>query len=333
MLALLLLLTAAWADEYSQYFRWAEGQKVVPHDEPDYHFLADLHARIEPLVAERPGVVRPFIIGRTVQKRPIWGFEVSDPTTEVRKKMLVFAGIHALEWVGVESAVEFLIDAIEHPPPGVQLVVVPVLNVDKRLLVEADLLAGERVYRRSNMNGVDLNRDFAVNRDSDAIWKAIIPSRYATSPGPLSQPESQAIDAVAAAYRFDVSVSMHCFGGYIYTPWSGRFERPPHHAEHTALGRVMQSAQNGRGAWAYQVKELSRWGFFFRALGSELDHMYAEYGTMSFLIEMSRSGLEWFDPSTWRDPFRMYNPADRQPHTDMGRDALKALAWHLSFSE
>ncbi|MDG1484218.1 MAG: M14 family metallopeptidase [Myxococcota bacterium] len=333
MIALLLLLAAALADDYSKYFRWADGQEVVPHDEPEYHFIADMHARIRPLVEDRPGVVRPFIAGRTVEKRPIWAFEISDPTEPIREKMLVFAGIHALEWVGVESAVEFLIASIEHPPPGVQIVVLPVLNVDKRLLVEADLLAGDRVYRRSNMNGVDLNRDFAVNRESQAIWRHILPDRYATSPGPLSQPESQAIDALADAYRFDVSVSLHCFGGYIYTPWSGLFERPPHHAEHTALGRVMQDAQRGGGAWAYQVKELSRWGFFFRALGSELDHLYAQYGTMSFLIEMSRSGMEWHDRSTWKDPFRMYNPADRQPHTDMGADALRAMSWHLSFAE
>lgn len=330
---LALLSALAQADDHSTYFRWADGQEVVEHDEAEYHFVADIHERIRPLVEERPGVVRPFIIGRTVEKRPIWAFEVSDPKTPIRKKMLVFAGIHALEWVGVESALELLIDAIEHPPPGVQLVVVPLLNVDKRLLVEGDLLRGERLYRRTNANGVDLNRDFAVNRESDAIWKVLIPGRYATSPGPLSQPESQAIDALAAEYRFDVSVSMHCFGGYIYTPWSGLFERPPHHAEHVALGRVMQSAQSGRGAWAYQVKELSRWGFFFRALGSELDHMYGQYGTMSFLIEMTRTGIELRDRSTWRDPFRMYNPRSRQPHTDMGRDALKALAWHLSFEE
>jgi hypothetical protein len=329
---LLLLVAAALADPTSQYLRWADGQHVVPHPEPGYHFIADIHARVRPLVEERPGVVRPFIAGRTVEDRPIWGFEVSDPKTPIRRKLLVFAGIHALEWVGVESAVEFLLDTIAHPPPGVQVVVVPVLNVDKRLLVEADLLAGERVYRRSNMSGVDLNRDFAVNRESDAIWRHVIPERYTTSPGPLSQPESRAIDALADRYRFDAAVSLHCFGGYIYTPWSGLFERPPHHAEHMALGRVMQSAQSGHGAWAYQVKELSRWGFFFRALGSELDHLYAEYGTMSFLIEMTRSGLEWFDRSTWRDPFRMYNPVDRQPHTDMGAEALRALAWHLSFA-
>ncbi len=323
MIALLLLL-AAFAQDRAVYLKWASEQVVVPHPEPDYHFLADIHSRIAPLVAERPGVVAPFIAGRTVEGRPVWAFTVSDPKEDVHSKMLVFAGIHALEWVGVESAVVFLEDIILHPPPGVEVVVIPVLNVDKRLRVEADLLAGEQRYRRANANGVDLNRDFAVNRESDAIWKRILPRRYATSPAPLSQPESRIIDDLAATYRFDTAVSMHCFGGYLYYPWAGRFDRPEDWGEFVVLGQAMQRAQ---GARAYQVKQLSHWAFFFRALGAELDHLYGTYGTKAFLIEMTRSGIQPLDRSTWKNPFRMYNPKDPAHHTALGFQALRALAW------
>lgn len=322
---LLLLLAGTVRAADGGYQRWAARQEVVEHEEPLYHFQAEIHARVAPLVDERPGVVTPFVAGHTVENRPVWAFRIRDPARPAHHKMLVFAGIHALEWVGVESAFRFLEDAILHPPPGVELVVIPILNVDRRLQVEADLLRGERIYRRSNVNGVDLNRDFSVNRESDAIWQHIIPDRYSKSPAPLSQPESQLIDRLADEERFDTAVSLHCWGGYIYYPWSGLFERPPDHVEFVEMGQAMQRAQNGV---AYRVQQLSHWGFFFRALGSEIDHLYGEYGTRAFLIEMSRSGMHPLRPKTWRDPFRFYNPADPEHHTQIGFQALRALAWY-----
>ena len=51
-----------------------------------------------------------------------------------------------------------------------------------------------------------------------------------------------------------------------------------------ALGRAMEAAQGPR---AYKTRQLSRWGFFFRAHGTEIDHLYAEYGTLSYLIELT----------------------------------------------
>jgi hypothetical protein len=325
MILLLSTLWVALASGTSDYLRWASRQEVVAHEEPDYHFQAENHARISALVAERPGVAEPFIAGRTVEHRPVWAFRVSDPMHPVQHKMLVFAGIHALEWVGVESAFRFLDDVIRHPPPGVEVIVIPILNVDRRLQVEADILRGERIYRRSNADGVDLNRDFAVNRESEAIWKHIIPDRYSKSPAALSQPESQLIDLLADAERFDTAVSLHCFGGFIYYPWSGLFERPPDREEFVEMGLAMQQAQSG---WSYRVQQLSHWGFFFRALGSELDHLYGRYGTRSFLIEMSRSGIHPLRRETWHDPFRFYNPIDPEQHTQMGFEALRALAWY-----
>ena len=76
-----------------------------------------------------------------------------------------------------------------------------------------------RKYRRVNSGGEDLNRDFEIHRDATAIWKHLFPERYTTSSAPLSQPESQAIDKLFEQYRFDASVSIHAFGGYIYYPW------------------------------------------------------------------------------------------------------------------
>lgn len=313
---------------------WAEemlARPVEAHPEPAYHFAVEVYQDIAAVVAERPGVVRPFLVGRSVQDRPIWGFRVSDPARPPTRKILVFANMHALEWVPTEDALAYLLDAARQPPPGVELTIIPILNPDGRAKVEADLRAGRNVYRRGNgavdaagePDPVDLNRDFGVNVAPRAVWRAIIPRRYGHSAEPLSQPESRAIDALAAAERYDVAVSLHSFGGYFYYPWAGRWGRAPDWRTHHELGLRMQAAM---GPHAYKPRQLSRWGFFFRAQGTELDHIYGRYGTLTFLIETTRSGLSPLRPGEWKNHFRWYNPRDPAPHVDGGVRMLRALA-------
>jgi carboxypeptidase T len=330
LLARLLLSTALAAasgpDDAQRYRAWAARQVVVEHPER-YRFLAEAHRQLGRLSADRPGVIVPFEIGRTVQGRSIWAFRIRDPARPVRRKVLVFAGIHPIEWISTETAVTVALSLAEHPITGVELVVVPVLNIDRRLMVEADLLAGRNVYRRRNMNGVDLNRDYAVHRESEVIWQHILPGLYGASPAPLSQPESQALDGLLQE-GFDVAISLHSFGGYIYHPWAGIWSRPADWQTFRRLGMVMAKAQ---GAGAYHVRQLSRWGFFFRAQGAEIDHIYAKYGTLSFLIELSRSGQHLLRPWDFSTRFRWYNPADPGPAVDKGLSAVRALVGTLAW--
>jgi hypothetical protein len=85
----------------------------------------------------------------------------------------------------------------------------------------------------------------------------------------------------------------------------------------------MEAAQ---GAFAYRTRQLSRWGFFFRAQGTELDHLYAEHDIQTWLIEMTRSGFDIRRPrESIRSYFRWYNPTDPTRHRQRGVAALRAL--------
>lgn len=316
-----MLLAAALALALD-FATFAAERPPAPHPEPAYRYAEDVWAELAPWVADRPGVVTPEVIGTSLAGRPLWAFHVADPGTPPTRSVLVFANIHALEWVPTEVAVEALVEAIQAPPRGVRLTVIPILNPDGRAKVEADLRAGENVYRRGNHAGVDLNRDFAVNREATAVWKAVIPRRYATSPAPLSQPESRALDALAARERYDQAVSLHAFGGFIYYPWAGRWERPEHWRTLHALGETMQAAM---GAGAYKPRQLARWGFFFRGHGMELDHLYGSYGACTWLVETTRSGLSPLRPGEWKNHFRWYNPRDPDRHAGKGVAMLRAL--------
>ena len=316
------------------YLRWADrvvesGPEV--HPESAYAFYSELHAQIAQHVRERPGVIQPEKIGQTLEGRPIWAFHLSNPRQPIDRKVLITSQIHALEWMGAEVAVDLISALVVQPEPGVQVTIVPVINVDGRLRVEADLLAGRNLYRRGNAAHVDLNRDFAEQRAARAVWRHILPSYYRTSPDSLSQPESRAIASLAEREQFDRALSFHAAGGFIYTPWAGAWERPNDWGKMHALGLQMQAAQGRR---PYRLVQLSRFLFFFRGHGMELDHLYARHGTHAFLVELTRGGFIWTQPSSFRNYFRWYNPVDPAHHTAQGLSAALVLvrSWDRNVS-
>jgi len=318
----ILALTAlALASPFTDYVATLPDAPVV-EVVGDYRFAAEDFGAVARAMAAHPGVAEAEQIGVTTAGVPVWAFHVrpAHPTRSV----LVFAGIHAMEWISTEVATDLLVEAIAVPPPDVALTVIPLLNPDGRAKVERDLRGGHtRVYRRGNGPNVDLNRDFAVNRVARTPFRHVIPGYYETSPGALSQPESRALVALVGRERYTRAASLHAFGGYFYYPWSGRWRRPEDRADFITLGRAMEVAQGRR---AYRTRQLSHWAFFFRAQGSEIDHLYGKYGTHAFLVELTRGGVRaghlWRDAKT---PFRWYNPVRRSRQVNRGLQAMRAL--------
>ena len=319
----------AWGDDREAFDAWATALPAAPQPTPTaanaYRFQASFWREIQAEIRAHPGLVQVEHLGQPGERRPMWAFTVRDPAEPVTRKVLVMAGLHALEWIGTEAALETLDWFVQHPEPGVQVTVVPLANPDGRAWVEHDLVAGRNVYRRANAEHVDLNRDFSVDRDAHAIWRGLLPGYYATSPGPLSQPESLAIAELEDRERFDRAASLHSFGGFLYYPWTGRWAAPPDEGRFEALGTAMEQAQ---GAHAYRTRQLSRWGFFFRAQGTEIDHLYGRYGTLAFLVELTRSGIDVTHPSTFHQYFRWYNPVDPTLDRELGFRAMRELVDH-----
>ena len=323
-----LLLLCCFAQDFSE---WAS---KLPHEtspEAQYHFLSDFYKRLDNMHQEKPGVLNPVLVGYTSQKRPIWGFELQEPARTIRAKVLVFAGLHPLEWISNEAAFAIIQELYAHPVDHVSVTVIPCVNVDRRLLTEKELVEGSKKYRRSNGNGVDLNRDYTTNRTSNAIWKHLIPQYYTVSPEPLSQPESKALESLAQKELFDAVVSLHSFGGYIFYPWAGLWENIPEIERHHQLASMMVKAQ--RSPFPYKAMQLSNWGFPFRTLGTELDHFYAQHGSLSFLIELSRSGLFPLSPKSFEHPFRWYNPPKPQKDIQRGVDSVLSLVRFLGMEQ
>ncbi len=331
MLVWLLSWTAV-ADDRAEFERWLAREQLPEQlteitERGGYRYQAQLFRDIAAAIAERPGRVEVEKFGRSHTSRSMWAFHVTDPAgPPAKRKVLIFGGIHAMEWIAAEAATETLIDLIYNPQPGVMVTVIPLLNPDGRAKVELDLERGENTWRRGNRQNVDLNRDFAVNREPKAIWRhlPIAKNFYHPTPGPLSQPESKALDALADRERYDRAASLHAYGGFFFYPWAGRFGPIPteDRREFLRLGGLMEQAQ---GRHAYRTRQLGRYLFFFRAQGAELDHLYGKFGTKAFLVELTRTGIPLTKPWQWGRLFQRYNPHDRERHVFQATSAMRAL--------
>lgn len=308
---------------YISYAKSLDANVFYPEKINSYHSLHSAHKQISNIVQDKPGRVVPMVIGYTVKKHPIWAFRIQNPMETPQKRVLIFAGLHAMEWLGLDVALEALTVLAEHPPPNTEVIIVPWINIDKRLMVENDRINNKIHYRRSNMNGVDLNRDYEINREATAIWRHLLPKRYTTSPAPLSQPESQAIENLVSKTKIDAAISLHSFGGYLYYPWAALYRSVPDKETFVQLGQIMQKAQ--KGSFPYRVEQLTHWFFIFRIQGSEIDHLYGKHGIHAFLIELTYTGIRIRDRSTWNDYFYLYNPKDPSKDRQRGVNAVLAL--------
>lgn len=249
--------------------------------------------------------VRAGVAGESHQGRAVRRFELG-PASAGRVSF-VLSGLHALEWIGVETALAVAEDFAARPPDGLRLVVVPVANPDGYARAERDLREGRRRYVRANARGVDLNRNFPTHFRRRHLRSTLLPILGGPGAAPASEPETRAVLAALERERGRVAraVSLHSFGRKLLLPFGGRW-RPPDDVEQLrALALEVSRALAPR----YDVRPASHWLAGAFAFGLELDHLHA-LGIPALLVECSAGGLSLCDPTSWLHPFRWYNPPE-----------------------
>jgi beta-N-acetylhexosaminidase len=145
-----------------------------------------LAALATPQPAGGGAAVAGEVIGHSTQGRPIHALRVGPASARV--KLLVVGAVHGNEPAG--KAVVARLRRLR-PPRGTALWLVPDANPD-----------GTAVGTRHNAAGVDLNRNFPYRwRPQDGV--------YESGPGPLSEPESQALAAFVERERPRVTLWYH----------------------------------------------------------------------------------------------------------------------------
>jgi murein peptide amidase A len=139
---------------------------------------------------------------RSVKGQPIYTQDLPKPDTKMR--VLVVGGIHGDELSTASLALHWLQLAKEIPADA-HWRFIPLLNPDGLLSTPA---------RRTNANGVDLNRNFPTpnwEREAKIYWEQKVkrdPRRW-PGPKPLSEPESKYLHEEMERFKPHLIVSIH----------------------------------------------------------------------------------------------------------------------------
>lgn len=286
--------------------RLAAGAPPLPEEAPgigDYRGYAEVVRALADLSAAG---ARAEVIGHSVRGEPLWCLALG-PESATETAVLI-AGIHPIEWVGVETGLAALARLVASPPP-VRVLAFPLVNVDGYRRVEANLRRGRRRFVRTNANGVDLNRNWPVNFRARRGPTSVIAGWNDGGPAPLSEPEIAAVvdrlDREARHARITRALSLHSIGRRILYPYGGRWRAPDDAAAHRAAADRLRARLPAR----YAVGQSARWVPGLFAFGMELDTLRDRYGALSLLVECSWGGASPVRPSSLLSPFRWFNPS------------------------
>ncbi|MCD6332981.1 MAG: DUF2817 domain-containing protein [Bacteroidales bacterium] len=243
---------------------------------PEYH---DYQATIDELIEiadNHPDITRLDTIGHSVLGRAICSLKISDNPDEDEDEppILIIGCHHGNEILSVEATlyqINYLVENYGTNPEvtnwidHMEIWYVPLLNPD-----------GREAMRRTNENGIDLNRNYGF--EFTAVGNH--------GPVPFSEPETQAIRDLVSQYPPILSLTYHTSGRYVLYSWTHTDEAAPDSAAMIYLGNLIGESLTfpaGGTTGHYTLRQGGRWYF---TAGEYCDYMYATYNTLAFTIEM-----------------------------------------------
>lgn len=293
----------------------------VPHPKPSevtprpmsslhpYASLGEVHDTAASLGRAAGGRVEVY--GRSVEGRDLVAVELPGDGPVV----MVTAGIHGLEFIGVHTALAVLRAG---PLRGARLRVCPVLNPD------AYMATHEGHRRRINANGVDLNRNFPLpwsarpsplgflgagsDRPGDLTYRGA---------GPLSEPETRALAALVAELQPHASANLHSFLGTLFCA------RVWHPSDWLAYRRLAQVFRQGQGSGLrYRRIGTPVFDVFTGELEDWQHHAMRCWAVCVECFALTESlGQQLRAP----DPFWRFNPRDPEPISVRDAAGVRAM--------
>jgi hypothetical protein len=182
---------------------------AMPSGRTSYRTIADVDSEMQGLASSHPGLVSlhtaPYA---SVEGRPVHYLEITNHVDAADGKPVFFmmGNIHGGEWPSEEVTLEFAYDVIQNAQTNpkvsrlldhVRLILLPVTNPD-----------GFVAKRRSNSNGVDLNRNYPFG------WAA----GATAGPAPGSEVENKNIMSIVASHQVTELITNHTAEHFILWP-------------------------------------------------------------------------------------------------------------------
>jgi hypothetical protein len=238
-----------------------------------YHSYQEIIDLADSLAGAFPSICKKYIFGYSIQNRQCVALKISDnvDVDEPEPEVMFDGGIHGDEIGCSENIIRFARDlCLQY---GTDPTVTNLINTREiwlYLMVNPD---GRHYDSRYNVNGVDLNRDWAY------MWDG-----WGGSTGPCSQVESKALRECMYNNQFVVHTTYHSGTEYISCPWSYRPDQPLDW-DHIIQLAGYYSSVSGYANLQYGQGYSGMYGIN----GSTKDGNYGMMGSISWSMEISYS--------------------------------------------
>lgn len=263
--------------------------RLAPAPSPD-----EVASELRRIHARYPEQTELIALGKTHLGRTIWALRAGE--TLNLPAILLSSAQHANEAatpLHVIDAIHQLLEDKDGHYQGwlaqVALVAVPMVNPDGGHLFQtyrrgAGRKNGRQVFPDQSDRGVDLNRNYAFrwSAPTTRFASADPNSRFYRGPSAASEPEVQAMMALADRERFVASISYHSAATRLLVPYSA----PPSDIEQPALPwaiahQMIDALPHRFGRRRYQARRS-----LYPVTGVEKDWLFHRYGTQAFVLEL-----------------------------------------------
>ncbi|MFB3889999.1 MAG: M14 family metallopeptidase [Candidatus Bathyarchaeia archaeon] len=266
-----------------------------------YHTYAEAQSELYQIEQAHGSIAKVYVIGKSLENRDIMAIKISDnpQLMEPSEPAVLYMGCHhAREWISVEmpmNLAHYLVDNYGTDANVTKLVneretwIVPIVNPDGLVYSQTSYTMWRKNKRDNNGNGifdryydgVDVNRNYGYKWGYDDVGSSWYPGdetyRGASA---FSEPETQAIRALALQYNFVLSVSFHSYGETMIFPWGYANLDTPDDALFNAIGAKM-AVYNG------YVYGNAKDGVIYNTNGDSDDWLYGERGTLAYTFEVA----------------------------------------------
>jgi carboxypeptidase T len=273
----------------------------------DYPDLARTELFLKQLAGAYPRLAELHALGFTAQGRTVWALRVSGNaggSEHIDTPRLLFTALtHSDEWVSLPAVlytIYALVSGYEQNAEirdildNTALWFVPVVNPDGY----AYSRDGERRWRKNRApygeraTGVDINRNFNYMWNAEGGFSHDPGSRFYIGPRAASEPETRALQDLAARLNFKAAIDFHSFGRRILYPWG--YTRAPCTRDRFFRGLAADMARyiKAAGGGLYTTLQMSRIYPAGLPAGTLMDYLYGTFGTVALTIELPPGSTE-----------------------------------------
>ncbi len=272
----------------------------------DFKDLAACNARLDALAAMRPDIASVFVVGQSIEGRPIRGIRISAVPVGASVPAIVFdATQHAREWGATMTGMylaDRLVETASTDPRvqallgKVEIFVIPIVNVDGYAFTWAS--SANRLWRKNRRDngdgtfGVDPNRNWGYQWGG-AGASTVPSSETYRGTAAFSEPETSAMrDFFVSHPNIAATIDFHSYSQLVLSPWAYTLAPNSDAALFLSLGNAMKSAIAAETGAPFIAGPVG--STLYLASGGSVDWTYGSRGALSWTIEVRDTGTYGF---------------------------------------